>query len=113
VIPIPFNATINAGLYYLAQMWITGSTTAGTGNLTSTAAQLSIVNQVYAASNGTAATGYRIWGQTAASSGSMPFNGYGVYSAGSASPPSTVAFSDLRSYATIVANYVNIQNSTI
>lgn len=110
MIPIPFNTTINPGQYYLAHMWITGSTTATTGGVT-TANVLSIVNQY--AILGNTNTAARIWGQTAATSGSAPFMGVGVYSAGSAAPPATIAFSDLRTFASMQIPYWNYQNSTI
>lgn len=110
MIPIPFNTTIAPGLYYLGQVWITGSTTATTGGVT-TAPVLSIVNQY--AVLGNTNTAARVWGQTAASSGSAPFQGVGVYSAGTAVPPATIAFSDLRTYASMQLNYFNYQNSTI
>lgn len=110
MIPIPFNTTLNPGQYYLAHMWITGSTTATTGGVT-TANVLSIVNEY--AMLGNTNTAARVWGQTAATSGSAPFMGVGVYSAGSASPPATIAFSDLRTYASMQLPYWNYQNSTI
>lgn len=111
MIPIGFNTTINPGNYWLGVMWNTGSTTATTGGAFVTNNVLSVVNQygIYGNSN----TAARVWGQTAASSGSSPFPGVGFYSATSASPPSTIAFSDIRTFANQVLPYFNLVNSTI
>ena len=110
MLPVGINTTLNPGIYYLAQMWSTASTTAGT-NLTSTGIILSIVNQygIYGNTN----TAARVWGATAATSVSAPFPGIGAYTATSASPPSVLQFSEIKSYGSMIIPYFNIVNSTI
>lgn len=109
--PIPVATTLNAGQYYVAMQFSTGSTTLGTGNLTSTADLMSIVNQYGLFGNTNTAA--RNWGATVATSGSAPFMGVGSFSAASASPPATMAFSDIRTFASQVHPYWNYHNSTI
>ena len=111
MIPIGFNTTINPGNYWLGIMWTTASTTATTGGAFVTNQVLSVVNEygLYGNSN----TAARVWGQTAATSGSQPYPGVGLYASTSAAPPVTVAFSDIRTFANQVIPYFNLVNSTI
>lgn len=104
IIPVGFNTTIPAGNYWLAQAYSTASTTAGTS-----ADVWSFVGQT--ALQGNTHHSNRIWGQTASTSGSQAYPGQGIYSVASAAPPSTAAFSDIRTIAQ--RQYFNIVNSTI
>lgn len=106
LMPVPLNTAVTPGAYWLAEMWSTASTTAGTSFDV-----LSVVNRVAIAGN--LNTAYRNWGNTVATSGSQVFPGQGVYSAASAAFPATVAFSDVRTAAGQPALYFNIVNSTI
>lgn len=110
MLPIAFNTTIGPGLYWMAFMWTTNSTTATTGGAT-TNQVLSVVNQY--AIFGNTNTAARVWGQTVATSGSQVWPGHGVFTAASAAPPSTVAFSDVRTQASQPIIYWNLVNSAI
>lgn len=113
MIPIPFNTTLQPGLYYVGFMLNTtsGSSTSGAGMAATAIMSISNVNQyaLYGNSN----TAARIWGQSAATSGSAPFPGVGFYSATSAAPPATMAFSDIRTLGLQPLPYYNYVNSTI
>lgn len=113
MIPIPFNTTINPGAYWIGQMWTTGSgsTSTGTNVATTLVNTFSVVNQY--ALYGNTNTAARAWLQTAASSGSQPYPGVGVYSAASAVPPTTMAFSDVRTQNSQPLAYINYVNSAI
>lgn len=104
VIPVGFNSTIGPGNYWLGQAYSTASTTAGTS-----ADVWSFVGQT--ALQGNTAHSNRIWGQTVSTSGSQAYPGQGIYSVASAAPPTTAAFSDVRTLAQ--RQYFNVVNSTI
>src|ERR1700690_662887 len=108
VIPVGFNTTLTPGNYWMAHAYSTASTTGGTSIVAGS--QLSLVNFVGLQAGATSA--YRIWGQINSTSASVPYPGIGVYSAASASPMATVAFSNIRNVAAI-RQYFNIVNSTI
>jgi hypothetical protein len=109
VIPVGINTTIIPGNYWLAQAWNTASTTAGTtvasADFWAQSSQMGIF--------GIASQTNRIWGQTVSTSGSQYMPGQGAYSSQNISPPSTAAFSDIRSIASNIIQYFNIINSTI
>ena len=104
VIPVGLNTTLNPGNYWLGQAFSTASTTTGTS-----ADVWSFVGQT--AFQGNTAQSNRNWGATATTSGSQEYPGHGFYASVSASPPSPVAFSDIRTISNRL--YFNIVNSTI
>ncbi len=106
IVPIGFNTTIAPGEYWLAQAFTTASTTAGTS-----ASCWSQLNHIVISANSQATA--RLWGRTASTQNSLVYPGIGVYSAASASPPSTLAFSQINTAAVQVRQYFNFVNSTI
>lgn len=107
VLPIGFNTTIPPGNYWLAQCWSSASTTGGTAaNVFPTPALLA---QTIPELN----TIFRIMGQTANATNSQIFPGGGIYSTTSASPPATIAFTQIVSLGSAVRQYFNWVNSTI
>lgn len=108
LVPFGFNTTISAGDYWLGMAYSTGSTTAGTS--VNGASIWPQVNQV--GLHVIASMSHRQFGATASSTGSQFMPGHGaIFSAVSASPPSTIAFSDMRSVSSHVIPYVNIMQS--
>ncbi len=108
VVPIGFNTTIIPGNYWLAQCWNQSSTTAGTIGTAFT-----MINQVALSVPTEMGSVYRLWGQTATISNSQIEPGRGGFSATSASPPSTVAFTQIGSIGSGLMQYANWVNSTI
>lgn len=107
LMPIPFNTSVSAGNYWLGEMYSTASTTAGTS--VNGASIWPMVNQV--GIYGMASMSHRQWGSTASSTGSQYFPGKGIFSVVSIDPPTTIAFSDIRSLASHQFNYFNIIQS--
>jgi hypothetical protein len=107
LIPIPLVTTLNPGMYWVAEAYSTAVTTAGSTN--QPASIWPMVNQV--AFYGMASMSHRQFGKTASSTGSQYMPGKGIFSVVSAAPPTTVAFSDIRSLASHQFNYFNIIRS--
>lgn len=107
LIPIPFDTSISAGQYWLAQMYSTASTTAGSSlpNL------IPVVNKV--GIYGLSSMIHRPYGATNSNSSSQYFPGAGAYSVASADPPSSMIFADIRSIASNITQYFNIMNITV
>lgn len=108
IMPVGFNTTIPAGNYWLAQAWSTASTTAGTS-----AQVLSFIGQLAQTTQTNLNIQYRMWPQTVTVTNAQIFPGQGVYSAVSASPPSTMNFTQIVSHGTAVRQYFNFVNSTV
>ena len=108
LVPFGFNTTLSAGDYWLGVAYSTNSTTAGTS--VNGASIWPQVNQggLYVMSS----MSHRQFGATASSTGSQFMPGHGaIYSVLSASPPTTMAFTDLRSVASHAIPYVNFIQS--
>jgi len=115
VMPVGFNTTIQAGNYWLAQMYSTTHNTATSGTSFPGASALifSQLNQV--GIQQVALESYRNWGSTATTARSQIFPGMGaVYTASSAAPPQYVNFSsDLARVANGIIPYFNFVNQGI
>lgn len=109
LVPIGFNTTITPGNYWLGQAYSISSTTAGT-SVTSNSIWPQ-VNQV--AVYGMASYSHRQLGRTASSTMSQPYPGVGIFSIVSAAPPTTIAFTDIRSVASNQLPYFNIIQSVM
>jgi len=105
MLPIPFNTTINAGVWYLGLNWSTASSTTGSSQVGF--AVVNAVGQIIEAN----IVSYRMFGQTVNNNSSAWFPGHGQWSVASAAPPATIAFSDLRAAATNAEHYLNWCNS--
>jgi len=112
VMPVGFNTTIQAGNYWLAQMYSTthNTATSGTSYAGASALIFSQLNQV--GIQRVALESYRNWGSTATTARSQIFPGAGaVYTAASGAPPQYVAFSsDLATVANGIIPYFNFVN---
>lgn len=108
VMPIGFNTTVTPGNYWFAQCWNMSSTTGGTIGTAFTQ-----VNQVALSVPTELGSVYRIWGQTVTNANSQIEPGHGIFSTTSASPPSTIAFSQIGSIGSGLIHYMNWVNSTI
>jgi hypothetical protein len=105
-IPVGFNTTINPGNYWLAQAWSTNSTTAGSSE--SVFSQASTIGVLMAQ-----LSVFRMFPQTTTNVSSQYMPGRGVYSASQSNPPTTMAFSDIRTWASDIVPYFNFVNSQI
>jgi hypothetical protein len=105
-IPVGFNTTINPGNYWMAQAWSTNSTTGGSSE--SVFSQVSNMG-ILMAQNSV----FRMWPQTTTNVSSQYYPGRGVYSASQSNPPITMAFSDIRTWASDIIPYFNFVNSQI
>jgi hypothetical protein len=105
-IAVGFNTTINPGNYWLAQAWSTNSTTAGSSE--SVFSQASSMGLLMAQNSV-----FRMFPQTTTNVSSQYMPGRGVYSASQSNPPITMAFSDIRTWASDIIPYFNFVNSQI
>jgi hypothetical protein len=105
-IPVGFNTTINPGNYWLAQAWSTNSTTGGSSE--SVFSQASTIGVLMAQ-----LSVFRMFPQTTTNVSSQYMPGRGVYSASQSNPPTTMAFSDIRTWASDIIPYFNFVNSQI
>jgi hypothetical protein len=105
-IAVGFNTTINPGNYWLAQAWSTNSTTAGSSE--SVFSQASSMGLLMAQNSV-----FRMFPQTTTNVSSQYYPGRGVYSASQSTPPTTMAFSDIRTWASDIIPYFNFVNSQI
>jgi hypothetical protein len=105
-IPVGFNTTINPGNYWMAQAWSTNSTTAGSSeSMFSQASSIGVLMAQLSV--------YRMFPQTTTNVSSQYYPGRGVYSASQSNPPTTMAFSDIRTWASDIVPYFNFVNSQI
>jgi hypothetical protein len=103
IMPIGFNTSISAGNYWFAQAFSSSSSSAGTsGSIQSFISQVGI---------SAPSQSIRLFGQTTTTSNSFYIPGGGAFSATSASPPSNIAFTDIRSFSTNVIQYFNFVGS--
>jgi hypothetical protein len=107
LMPFNMNTSLSAGNYWIVHGWISAHTTAGS-TLPSPLPALTQAGH-YGASSYSA----RQFGQTASSTGSQYMPGLGVFSVQSASQPATIAFTDVRSYASNVIPYWNFMRSSV
>jgi len=110
ILPVGITAALTPGNYWLGQAQSINSTTAGT--TVNASSVWSAISQ-YGMSGSSAFTNFRIFNATAPASTSQFNPGVGVFSAVSASPPSTIAFSDIRTMASAFEQYFNMLNSPV
>lgn len=106
IVPVGINTTLQPGNFWMAQAFSSASTTAGTSMpVWALQSQFAVPNIVQ--------TSFRMWGTTATQASSQFYPGAGAFTTTSAAPPSTVAFTDIRSFGTALRQYFNIVNSNI
>jgi hypothetical protein len=105
--PIGFNTSIPPGHYWLAIGYSTSQTSSGSSNPD----VFPLVN--HQMMYGLSSMPHRLFGLTVSNTSSQYFQGAGIYSAVSNAPPATVDFTEIRSVASHLSRYFNINNISV